>query len=406
MSDHLKNLRVQAPAIYSCRSCGMCGNKMTSNVPYVCPLREVTSGFDHFYARGKIIIARGLLEGSLEMTPDLAEAAYGCMLCGNCMTQCGATDRTTAEPLVDTVGIVEAMRADLLHEHPEWVAQGYHLLLAATRQYDNPWGTPRSTREKWCRGLDLPRTAQDGTGVLLFVGCTIASTPALHARARKAVAVLRSVGINPVILGRDEPCCASVQRRIGALDMARDMVRRNTKALNETGCSEIVALCAGCANMLANDYRSAGLTARVRHIVPFLAELLAQGRLALHHEYARTVCYHDPCHLGRHMGIYDQPRDLLRVVPGLRLVERPASGPNTLCCGAGGGMRVFEDGARALEIATVGLLSAREAGAVEMVTACPFCELNLDAASRSMPDGMPVLDIIDVVHAAVEGVKE
>ena len=80
-------------SIYSCRSCGMCGNKTSAKVPYVCPIRETTAGFDHFYARGKIAIARGLLEGELEMTPDLAEAAYGCTLCGNCMTQCGATDR-------------------------------------------------------------------------------------------------------------------------------------------------------------------------------------------------------------------------------------------------------------------------------------------------------------------------
>jgi Fe-S oxidoreductase len=134
-----------------------------------------------------------------------------------------------------------------------------------------------------------------------------------------------------------------------------------------------------------------------------VAELLAQERLVPRNFFPRTVCYHDPCHLGRHMGIYEQPRAVLRSIPGLRLVERIATGKNTLCCGAGGGMRVFESGARALEIARSGLLQAVQAGAEVMVSACPFCEMNLRAAAQTMPDGIPVLDCIDVVHAAVCG---
>jgi len=180
------------------------------------------------------------------------------------------------------------------------------------------------------------------------------------------------------------------------------MVRNNVDQLNASGCSEIVALCAGCANMLANDYRAAGLKVRVRHIVPYLAELLEQGRLELRHPYAQTVCYHDPCHLGRHMGIFEQPRAVLRAIPGLRLVERNATGKNTLCCGAGGGMRVFESGVRALDIARAGLLQAVQAGADVMVSACPFCEMNLTAAAQTLPEPIPVLDIIDLVCAAVE----
>ena len=121
------------------------------------------------------------------------------------------------------------------------------------------------------------------------------------------------------------------------------------------------------------------------------------------HVCEQTVCYHDPCHLGRHMGIYDQPRAVLRALPGLRLVERAATGKNTLCCGAGGGMRVFESGSRALEIARAAIVSARDAGAEVMVSACPFCEMNLSAASRTMPEAMPVFDIIDLVHTAVTG---
>jgi len=403
MIDPLRALRLLSRSIYSCRSCGMCGNKTSAKVPYVCPIRETTAGFDHFYARGKIAIARGLLEGELEMTPDLAEAAYACTLCGNCMTQCGAMNRETAEPLVDTLRIVEALREDLLRMHPEWVDAGYRSLLAATGQYQNPWAVPRSARDKWCKGLNLTSASHAQSEVLLFVGCTIASMPEMHGLARKAVSILQQAGVSVLILGRDEPCCGSVQRRIGATDMARDMQTHNIAQLNQTGCTDIVALCAGCTNMLAKDYRSAGLQPRVSHIVPFIAGLLKQGRLEPRQVSEQTVCYHDPCHLGRHMGIYEEPRDVLRALPGLRLVERVATGPNTLCCGAGGGMRVFESGSRALEIARAALVSARDAGAEVLVTACPFCEINLSAASRIMYEAMPVYDIIDLVHTAVTG---
>ncbi len=110
--ENMQHLKKVSRSINSCRRCGMCGNKVKNGVPYICPVRESTPGFDHFYSRGKTVIAQGLLEGSLEPSPELAEVLFSCTLCGNCMTQCGSVDQDTGEVLVDTTGIVEAMRAD------------------------------------------------------------------------------------------------------------------------------------------------------------------------------------------------------------------------------------------------------------------------------------------------------
>jgi len=403
MNKSNKALKKMSLSVYACRKCGQCGTKVTETVPYVCPVREATPGFDHFYSRGKIVIAQGLLEGKLHPDANLARAVYSCTLCGNCMDKCGAINADTGEALVDTIGIVEAMRADLLETHPEWVDDNYKALLTATRQYDNPWGVPRTVKEKWAKKLSLPRARETRTEVLLFIGCTTASTPALAPRAVKSVEILQKAGVSVSILGRDEPCCGSVQKRIGALAQAREMMEKNIGLLNDTGCNTIVALCAGCANALKNDYSQSEqkLNPRVLHLVEFLAELFKSGRLEPVKRQERKVTYHDPCHLGRHMGVYDAPRDVLNALPGIELVERTATRKNSICCGAGGGMRVFESGNFAEKIGMAAIKSAEQTGAEDLVSACPFCEMNLETAGSLSGTAMTVRDIIDLVHDSV-----
>lgn len=400
----MKELNNVRRFIYNCKKCGACGNKVTAKVPYVCPVRQATPGFEHFYGRGKIVIAQGMLEGRLPPSPDLCTALYSCTLCGNCMTQCGTTDSDTGEQMVATTKIVEAMRSDFLEEHPEWVPESYRQVFHATQQYDNPWGMPRSSREKWYRGLDLIDARRQPADIVLFTGCTIPSSPDLSERAKKAVMILNRAGIRVGTLGKDEVCCGSVQRKIGAKKLAAELMRRNIAALNRTGCSKIVTLCAGCYTTLHHEYRNADtpLAAAVYHIVTLLAELIRNKKLTLTKSLNRTVAYHDPCHLGRHSGIFNQPRDILRAIPGITLVERRATREHTICCGAGGGMRLFEGGRLAAAMGAEAVAAARQAGAEALVTACPFCETNLAAASNTSAELLPVYDIVDLVYDALD----
>jgi glycolate oxidase len=382
----------------------MCGNKVTTGVPYICPVRESTPGFDHFYARGKTVIAQGLLEGEIEPSQELAEVIFSCTLCGNCMTQCGSVNQETGEALVDTTKIVEAMRADFLQNHKEWIDPAYKSVLNSTRQYNNPWELPRTAKGKWAKGMKFKNARKEPASVLLFIGCTIASSQALSARARKAAEILDDANIDFAILGKDEPCCGSVQKRIGDVELAHEMMEENINLFNSLGCETIVALCAGCTNMIKNEYKQAEVTLkpRVLHIIEFLPKLITEGKLHLRGKHSLKVTYHDPCHLGRHMGIYDPPRAILNALPGVDLIERYATKENTICCGAGGGMRIFESGSLAEKIGQATVQSAIEVGAEALVTACPFCEMNLDAAARSSNNHIPVYDIIDLVYETLK----
>ena len=382
----------------------MCGNKVATGVPYICPVRESTPGFDHFYARGKTVIAQGLLEGEIEPSQELAEVIFSCTLCGNCMTQCGSINQDTGEALVDTNKIVEAMRADFLENHPTWIDPAYRSVLSSTRQYNNPWGLPRTAKEKWAKGMKLKNARKEPAPVLLFVGCTMASSQELSSRARKAAKIMSTANVDFAILGKDEPCCGSVQKRIGDVELAREMMEENVNMFNSLGCETIVTLCAGCANMLKNDYieTKEKLKPRVLHIVEFLPKLIQEGKLQLGGKHSLKVSYHDPCHLGRHMGIYDEPRAILDALPGVDVIERPATKENTICCGAGGGMRIFESGSLAEKIGQTAIQSAIEVGAEALVTACPFCEMNLEAAARNPKNQIPVYDIIDLVYEALK----
>lgn len=402
--NHLTNLRQVAGTVYRCRLCGMCGNKHVAAIPYVCPVRENTGGFDHTCARGKVVIARGLLEGQLELSRELAGVVFGCTLCGNCMTQCAAIDQETGGPLVDTGAIIQALRADLLREHPEWVPDGVRHMLSATHQYNNPWGQPRTVRQRWARGLGLADARAGASEVLLFTGCTIASTPSLAGTARRGAAVLQRCGVTPAVLGRDEPCCGSVQQRVGDAFRAEEMRREGIALLNSLGCKRIVTFCAGCTNALRNDWTRGDvpLRAPVQHFVEFLAEVIDASMPAFGPLPARTVVYHDPCHIGRHLGIFDAPRRILQALPGITLIERPATRENTICCGAGGGMRLFEGGQLAQRMAADVVASARAAGAGALVTACPFCEMNISQASAASDPPLPVYDIVDLVAESLD----
>jgi len=399
----MKKLSAVKGYIYNCRKCGACGGKVTARVPYVCPVREATPGFEHFYSRGKIIIAQGMLEGSIAPSASLAEAMYSCTLCGNCMVQCGAIDQETGQPLVNTTKIVEAMRADLLGQNPELVDSAYRALLKSTRQYDNPWGVPRATKGKWTKGLGLKDAQKEQAPVLLFTGCTVPSNPSLLERAKKAAAILKKAGVDFAVLGQHEPCCGSVQKRIGDFELAREMMEKNISLFNATGCDTMVTLCAGCCSMLKNEYAEAetALKPKVLHFVEFLEKLIAKKKFSFPGNKSLSVAYHDPCHLGRHLGVFDAPREILQSLPGVKLVERAATRENTICCGAGGGMRIFSNGTIAEDIGVKAAMAAQQAGAEAIVTACPFCELNLSAAAKRLDSPLPVYDIIDLVSDAL-----
>jgi heterodisulfide reductase subunit D len=214
--------------------------------------------------------------------------------------------------------------------------------------------------------------------------------------------VLQAAGVDLGLLGASEPCCGSVQKRIGDTALAREMIAGNITLLNGLGSTAIVTLCAGCCNMLRKEYAQAEekLAPKVYHLVEYLARIITAKKLTFVKERTITLTYHDPCHLGRHLEVFDPPRAILKALPGVTLVERRATRENTICCGAGGGMRLFDGGALANDMARESIAAALSAGAGAIATACPFCETNLETAAQGFENPLPVYDIIDLVYDA------
>lgn len=387
--------------IYKCIRCGMCRSKYNEKVRYVCPVREHTAGFEHYFSRGRILIARGILEGDLTYSRDLVDVLNTCTMCGNCVQQCGAIDFETGRKLIESDKITEVMRADIYDHHPEMVNEGYKLIITSTQNYGNPWMQPRSARIRWTKGLKIKDINKEKAEILFYTGCTAPLNPELQAVTINTFRVLEKSGVDFGILKEHERCCGSVQKRAGALDAYEKLARDNINQFNELGVKKIITTCAGCYRTFKEEYPEFGsLDFEVLHTSEFLEHLLREGMIEFANEMKMKVTYHDPCHLGRHVGVYDPPRNILRAIPGLELVEMYPNRENSWCCGGGGGVRtVFPD--LAVDIASDKLEMAKEVGAEVIVTACPFCENNIMLAAKKANSDIKIVDLTLLVSDAM-----
>lgn len=287
-----------------------------------------------------------------------------CTTCALCIERCPVS--------LDIPGLVEELRARATVEGllPLEVHQP---LISSIRNYANPWTQPRKGRSRWAKGLGLePR---EGAGAIFFAGCSLAYLKPEVAYA--AVRVLRAAGIEPVYLGSEERCCGSPLLRLGEVALYEQLARENIALFKETGAREIVTLCPGCLKAL-RDYRESfdEFDLEVRHISEVLARAIAGGKLSLKAAEPLVATYHDPCHLGRGCGIFEEPRRVLGAIEGLELVEMERNRQFAACCGSGGGVKTAF-GELAREIGRKRADMARETGAEIVITCCPWCEQNL-----------------------------
>ncbi len=396
--------------LYSCMRDGYC-RVMTFHergFEKICPIREFDSTWESSLSRGKCFIARGLYEGAIELSEEVAEVFYKCTLCGNCREHCIAYYAylygLSETPSLDSVELFEGIRAEL-------VKQGFgplnkhKPLLKSIMNYENPYQQPRSGRSRWLRkaGKDLKikkLSKKQKADVLYYAGCTAAYNQELQSMVTNTCAIFQRAGLDFGILGDDERCCGSTAKRIGDLELFERQARANIDMINELGVETIVTSCAGCFKTIKQDWPEFGrLKARVVHTVELVEELMKSDKLKLHADKgeARTVTYHDPCHLGRHNRIFDPPREILSRLPGLRLVEMYPTRESAFCCGAGGGvMSGFPD--LAVRIAGGKIDKATEAGADILTSACPFCLTNLTQGNKiAKTQVKEVVDITDLI---------
>jgi heterodisulfide reductase subunit D len=363
---------------FACTRCGACREKYSSEMTRtpafrVCPIREHDGGFEHHCARGKLLIAQGLLEGELTWSQELIDLVYTDPDCGLCTWVCNSL------PHLDPPQVWRAMRRDLVASGsgpPEPLQKKD----ASVRERRNTFGA-RTDRGRWSDGLNLPRRGE----LLYFAGC-YASYPQTEI-ARATVAILRKAGTDPAYLAEQEWCCGVTQFHDGSVDIAEEVAAHNVAAIESSGARTVLTSCAECYKSLKLEYPAVlgELPFEVLHVSEVLAQMLGEGSISLHGELAeKKVSFHDPCHLGRHCGVYEPPRSVLRAIPGIELVEMQRHRDYAWCCGHGADMVSAMRPALAREIARDRMAEARAAGAQALVTACPRCVRGLSRADRDM----------------------
>jgi len=239
--------------------------------------------------------------------------------------------------------------------------------------------------------------ALDKADVLYWVGCVVASRTPHTAKA--VVEVLGKADVDFTLLGEKEGCCGYVLLASGLWNEAKDVALRVVERLKESGARVLVTSCAGCYYTFSKLYPEVlniEMPCEVKHASQLACGLIKDRQLELEGLNLK-VTYHDPCSLGRHSDVFDEPRDVLKAVPDLRLVEMPLSRRRARCCGAGGGLWSF-DYRTSVESAYVRLAEdVVPLGVNALATACPTCHVNLRHASVKKSLGIKIYDIMEIV---------
>src|SRR2546426_324937 len=251
----------------------------------------------------------------------------------------------------------------------------------------NPWGIGWDQRGRWAEGLGVRTLAEaiaanEPVDVLYWVGCAASFDDRNRKVAQAFARVLKKAGVRFAILGAEEKCTGDPARRIGNEYLAQTMIRANVATLNGYGVKRIVASCPHCFNAIKNEYPDFGGTYEVVHHSQFLQELIRGGRLNPTRDVLEFLTYHDPCYLGRYNDIYNEPRDVLYRIPGVRVVEMRECRDRGFCCGAGGA-RMWMDERTGERVNHRRLSHIEETRANAVATACPYCLIMLDDAAKT-----------------------
>ena len=393
--EKFKRLAKVGPSVLQCIACGDCREQTdyTATPPKwgVCVARDHTSGFEPFFARGKMQIIRSLWQGKLELSKDMADVIFQCPTCGACTEAC-AYD-------MDNVALYEALRAELVDAGCGLEA---HIPMnKAMVEFLNPYGRDNKLKNKWTEKLDfkIKNATTETAEVLYFVGCTSALTPDIESIAINTAKVFNKLHIDFSILGEQEVCCGSVGMRTGDRNAFKSVAQKNYELFKKSGVKSIVTSCAGCYRTLKIDYADIlkDLDIKILHTVEFLNNLIKEKDFQFKN-LGFNVTYHDPCHTGRHMGLYEEPREILKKIANLTEMKTIKQSAN--CCGAGGGVKKgFPELAH--EIAKSRIQEAENTGADYIVSICPFCYRNLSDAIVEMGSKLKMVDLMELVDQSL-----
>ena len=326
------------------------------------------------------------------------EAIWACTTCGACMESCPV--------LIEHMPKIIKMRRNLVEMKSEFPDELLNLF-ENMEQRSNPWGMAPTERTKWHTTMDVKDFVAGETEYLFYLGCAGTFDSRSKAVTVAIATVLNMAGVSWGVLGKDEKCCGDSARRLGNEFLFDQMARENVELFTSRKVTKVITQCPHCLNTLKNDYRQFGLELEVLHHSEVLGRLLAEGKIKPNRQVTALgqVLYHDSCYLGRHNGIYDQPRSAIAAVTGAQPVEAARNRENAFCCGAGGGRMWMEEGTgERINVVRVG--EAIEALGTEPSTVCVACPYCLTMFEDGLKDkDVSTIRVMDVAEVVAEGLR-
>lgn len=364
-------------AFKRCFQCGLCD--------VVCPWNRVTT-----FSMRKLV-----RQATFGMTDIESEDIWRCTTCGRCPQHC-PRDVQQIES-----GVALRRIATEYGVFPKAV-QPIRTVRGSLVGEGNTLGEERAKRGDWAKGLSV-NTFEEGMDILYFPGCYPSYDPRLKKVAVATATILKKAGVEFGILGPKENCCGESIRKTGDEEVFKRLAKDNIKTFVDNGVKKILVSSPHCYHTFKNEYPDYFMVHfEIIHMSQLLAELIREGRLELKGEYAKKVTYHDPCYLGRHNGIYDEPREALNWVPGLELMEMPDCRVDSFCCGGGGG-RVWMETRKGERFSDLRIEQATALGAEILATCCPYCITMFEDSrvTMGMDEQIEVKDITEIIAEVI-----
>jgi Fe-S oxidoreductase len=353
-----------------CYQCGVCTAR--------CPVGAVSDD---------LLNVRKLVR-SAQIGIDYTDNLWSCATCKLCETTCPRD--------VKIVNVLLGLRKLAFEEHkaPEKIEK----VVWDIYENGNPWGGKKSERAKWAEGMQI-KDAKKGVDVLLYVGCEAAYDKRIHSVTKAIAEILKAKNIDFGILGNEELCCGEPLRNAGEWDYMEELATKNINDFKNTNAKVIVTVSPHCSNTFKEVYTKFGLDVKVMHYAEYFYQLYRDGVIDFKKSKELKVTYHDPCILSRTDHFNEGPREMLQNIQGLELKEMKNAKEESICCG-GGGNRMFLEfhGKRLADVRTD---EAKQTGAEMLITACPYCNMNLHDSSKTRSLNIEVKDLAEILRDVI-----
>lgn len=391
---------------YTCTECGRCSDvcpALATGKP-LDPQKIVLDLRDLLLREGELLLADPKATGTppAHQFASKPEELWSCTTCAACVEQCPVT--------IEHIDKIVDLRRYLTMQEAAAPPEAQRAMTNIERA-GNPWGEPAGTRGDWAEGQGVPTFAEKPDAeYLYFVGCA-ASFDRRNQRVAKALArILQAAGTSFAILATEEGCTGDPARRMGNEYLWQLQAQKNIETFGRYKVRKIIASCPHCFNTIANEYPQLGGNYEVVHALQLVQDLIEQQKISLGAGPIETVAYHDPCYLGRHNGIYEDPRAVLDAIDGVTRMEiEPHHRERGFCCGAGGGRMWMEEkvGQRVNHRRVEQILDAGEARGgqpAKVASGCPFCLIMLDegVGAKGIAEQLQPVDVLELVAARLD----